>query len=164
MTNQTKSVFIALLIAVLGSGCTKSDPGIIGCTLEFKYAYVNFKVVDASTGKDLFFSDNPKYTPDQIGFFKTKDKLFKEPKKPEVIGLGTQRYFKMQIDNIASKDTLLMKLPVSGGNETADVFSYTIMRSNEPCPSSIFDKAKLNNVDIAEANGKLIIKKIQPVN
>jgi hypothetical protein len=164
MTNQTKFFFIALLVVLLGSACTKSEPGIIACTLEFRQANMNFNVVDASTGKDLFFSDNPKYTVDQIGFFKTKDKLFKEPRKPQVIGSGTQRYFRMYIDNFAPKDTLLMKLPIPGGNETADVFSYTIKTSKEPCPSSVLDKAKLNGVDVVETNGKLIITKTQPVN
>ncbi|SDL83908.1 hypothetical protein SAMN05421820_102276 [Pedobacter steynii] len=155
---------MALFIVVLGSACTKSEPGIIACTLEFRQAYMNFNVVDGSTGKDLFFSDNPKYTVDEIGFFKTKDKLFKEVQKPVVIGTGTQRYFRTYIDNFAAKDTLLMKLPVSGGNEAADVFSYTMKTSKEPCSQAILDKAKLNNVDIVETNGKLIIRKIQPVN
>lgn len=162
MTNQTKSFFIALLVVVIGSGCRKSDP-ITFCSLEMKYSSMNFNVVDASTGKDLFFSDNPKYTVDQIGFFKTKDKLFKEGWKPQVIGSGIQRYFTVII-GAESIDTLLMKLPISGGNEAVDVFSFTLKPSKEPCAAAVLDKAKLNNVDIVKKNGRLIIRKIQPAN
>lgn len=162
MTNQTKSFFIALLVVVIGSGCRKSDP-ITFCSLEMKYSSMNFNVVDASTGKDLFFSDNPKYSVDQIGFFKTKDKLFKEGWKPQVIGSGIQRYFTVVI-GAESIDTLLMKLPISGGNEAVDVFSFTLKPSKEPCAAAVLDKAKLNNVDIVKKNGRLIIRKIQPAN
>ena len=162
MTHQTKSFFIALLVVVIGSGCRKSDP-ITFCSLEMKYSSMNFNVVDASTGKDLFFSDNPKYTVDQIGFFKTKDKLFKEGWKPQVIGSGIQRYFTVII-GAESIDTLLMKLPISGGNEAVDVFSFTLKPSKEPCAAAVLDKAKLNNVDIVKKNGRLIIRKIQPAN
>ncbi|RQO74779.1 hypothetical protein DBR43_05180 [Pedobacter sp. KBW06] len=162
MTNQTKSFFIALLLVVIGSGCRKSDP-VTFCSMQIKYSSMNFNVVDASTGKDLFFSDNPKYTPDQIGFFKKNDKLFKEGWKPEVIGSGTARYFTV-ILGAESVDTLLMKLPISGGKEAADVFSFTLKPSKEPCEAGILDKAKLNNVDMVKKNGRLIIKKVQPVN
>lgn len=162
MTNQTKTVFIAVLIAVFAAGCTKSNTEG-PCSMLIKYSSMNFNVVDASTGKDLFFSDNPKYTMDQIAFFKTKDKLFKEGWKPQVIGSGIQRYFTVTI-GAESKDTLLMKLPISGGNEAVDVFSFTLKPSKEPCEAAVLDKAKLNNVDIVKTNGKLIIRKIQPVN
>ncbi|WP_342331684.1 hypothetical protein [Pedobacter sp. FW305-3-2-15-E-R2A2] len=162
MTNQTKFFFIALLIVVLGSACTKSDP-VTYCSMQIKYSDMNFNVVDASTGKDLFFSDNPRYTVDQIAFFKTKDKLFKEGWKPQVIGSGAQRYFTVTI-GAESVDTLLMKLPISGGNEAVDVFSFTLKPSKEPCEAAVLDKAKLNNVDIVKTNGRLIIKKVQPVN
>ena len=163
MTNQTKTVFIAVFFAVFGAGCTKSDPEGPYCSMLIKYSSMNFNVVDASTGKDLFFSDNPKYTLDQIGFFNKKDKLFKEGRTPQVIGSGTARYFTVTI-GAESIDTLLMKLPISGGNEAVDVFSYTLKPSKEPCEAGILDKAKLNNVDIVKTNGRLIIKKVLPVN
>jgi hypothetical protein len=150
MTNQTKTVLIAVLIAVFAAGCTKSNSEG-PCSMLIKYSSMNFNVVDASTGKDLFFSDNPKYTVDQIGFFKTKDKLFKEGWKPQVIGSGIQRYFTVTI-GAESKDTLLMKLPISGGNEAVDVFSFTLKPSKEPCEAAVLDKAKLNNVDIVKTN------------
>lgn len=162
MINQTKSFFIAVLIVVVGSACTKSDP-VTYCSMLIKYSDMNFNVVDASTGKDLFFSDNPKYTPDQISFFKKNDKLFKDGWKPQIVGSGAQRYFTVTI-GAESIDTLLMKLPISGGNEAVDVFSFTLKPSKVPCEAAILDKAKLNNVEMFKTNGRLIIKKVQPVN
>lgn len=156
-----KTLFTVLWIFAVIAGCSKSDGGdkIIACTLQIQPAIVSFNIVEASTGRDLFFSNNPTHTTSQLCFLAKRDKMYTDTVKPEVIGTGTARYFKMGINNIRLKDTLIMKLPISPESLPSDILAYTIKKTDDKCPQYVLDKAFFNNEEVAQINGKLIIKK-----
>jgi hypothetical protein len=165
MKIQTPTSFIALSAFILLSGCSKSDSEDtrLACTNQIQSAYMNFNVVEAGTGQDLFFSNDPQYSTSQVGFFKIKDKLFKDTIKPEIIGSGTARYFKISIENVKPKDTLVMTLPLSRRDFPADMITYTIKKTVGRCPEYVLDKAEFNKAEIMQIDGRLTLKKMRTV-
>jgi hypothetical protein len=160
MRDKIKNLLIALSILTVISGCEKSERNSTICTAEFKLAFASFNVVDPGTGRDLFFSNDPRYPLSQISFVRKRNKLYTDTVKPEVIGTGTERYFKIRIDNTIPADTMLLIIPVSPVNLPHLVFSYTVKKTRDVCPQYVLDKAVLNGQKVQEVNGKLILKTI----
>lgn len=157
MKTYTKLTLCSLIGFLPFLGCSEKNNEINPCTYEMKYPSVDFKVVNAQTGEDLFFSNTPKYTTSQICFFQTKDKLRKDTIRPEVIGSGASRYFKMRLTNPIQKDTLIFKVPIAN-NTSEDLFIYSTKNGSDFCLSPVLNKAYLNNTELNTNAGKLIFK------
>jgi len=162
MKIQVTSLFmISGLLAAL-FGCTKSSNQgeQVFCPAVVLPVYVNFNVVDGNMGNDLFFSaDHPQRPTSQLCFFETKDKLFKDTIRPQVIGTGTARHFMVQINGVKAKDTLIMKFD-SPEKLPIDVLSLETKMSKESCPQLVLDKAFWNNTEVIKTNNKLILPKM----
>jgi len=150
--NQLTIAVIFLLLMV--SACSK-DNETSACLTYIPPAYADFNVVSSQTDEDLFFSNTPTYKIKELYFFKIKDKLRKDTVRPDVVGAGAARYFKIELNNLVPSDTLVLKI----ANNPDDSFIYTIKKTDEECPNYILDKAFLNNKELATDNGKLILKK-----
>lgn len=158
MKTYTKLILLSLIGFFSILSCRKNNNEIIACTYEMKYPSINFKVVNAQTGEDLFFSNTPKYTTSQICFFKTSDKLRKDTIKPHVNGSGISRFFSMTLNYPAQKDTLILKMPATAENLNEDLFIYTVKNGNDFCLSPILNKGYLNNTELKFNADKLIFK------
>jgi len=151
-------IVTSLLAALIA--CTKSSTDEqVFCPAVVLPVYLNFNVTDANTGKDLFFSaDQPQRPTSQLCFFKTKDKLFKDTIRPQVIGTGTARHFMVQM-SAKAKDTLIMKFD-SPEKLPIDVLSVETKMSKESCPQLVLDKVFWNNTEVVKTNGKLTFPKM----
>jgi len=161
MRNLFTTLLANIALVATITSCDKRNTELEGraCIAMLMPAYIEFNVVGAGTGADLFFSPQPQYQPAQICFFKIKDKLFQDTIRPQVIGASNSRYFKMQIDNTRLKDTLIMKLPVNAQNATPELLTYTIRKDEQECPQYVSDQAFLNNVELINASGKLLFRR-----
>jgi len=162
MKIQTASLLMISSLLTSLFGCTKSSTQDeqVFCPAVVLPVYVNFNVIDANMGNDLFFSaDHPQRPTSQLCFFKTKDKLFKDTIRPQVIGTGTARHFMVQINGAKAKDTLIMKFD-SPEKLPIDVLSLETKMSKERCPQLVLDKAFWNNTEVVKTGDKLTLPKI----
>jgi len=145
-------MIFALLLQL---SCSKADEGL-NCTQQIMPYFANFNFKDANSGEDLFFASSPKYKLKELYAFAVKDVARKDTIRPEVVGTGTERYFKIQLNNTVAKDTLLIKIGVLPD----DKFIYTIKKdSKEVCPTYILDKAYFNEVEVIPNQNRLVFKK-----
>ena len=146
-----------LVTLLLLQSCEKKGAGeeITICPAFIPPAYADFKVVSAQTNEDLFFSNQPRYKVNDLYFFKIQDILRKDTIRPDVLGAGAARYFKIRLVNTSLRDTLVLKI----ADLPDDRFIYTLKKTEEPCPNYGLDKAFLNNKELAIDDGKLILKK-----
>lgn len=148
--------FIKILCPIVALvACNKNEDTKVACLTYIPPAYSDFNVVSSQTNVDLFFSNSPTYKVNDLYFFKITDKLKKDTIRPDVLGAGAARYFKIRLKNTSLSDTLVFKI----ANNPDDSFIYTIKKTDEECPNYILDKAFLNNKELATDNGKLILEK-----
>lgn len=108
--NTIKYIFALFLLATILISCAKKSDVIIGCNNSLPPVYLNFTVIDSSTGQDLFFSGSPVFGIKEMYFFKTKDIARKDTIRPTIEGSGASRSFKLSLDNTKLQDTLVMKV------------------------------------------------------
>lgn len=115
---------------------------------------VFFQVVDKTSGKDLFFSESPKYKLDEINVYRLKDKSFKEPLRLAPVG-NDIRAFSLAFDFKKQKDTLIIKI----ADTPADSLFYTVKRPDNYCIPYEMENVQFNKVNIIREKGLLIFKK-----
>jgi hypothetical protein len=156
---KTIHLILAVICPLLMlTACSKNDEIRVACLHYIPPLFADFNVVSSQTNEDLFFSNMPTYEIKELFFFKIKDKLRKDTIRPDVVGAGAARYFKIRLNNLVPRDTLVLKI----ANNPDDSFIYTIKKTVEVCPNYILDKAFLNNKEIATDKGKLTLEK-QPI-
>ncbi|WP_123921396.1 hypothetical protein [Chryseobacterium viscerum] len=128
---------------------------MIICTQSIPPVYLNFNVVDSSTGQDFFFSATPAFALKEMYFFKTKDVNRKDTIRPVIEGTAGARIFKLSLDIPKSQDTLIMKI----GNKPEDKLVSKFKRTQEVCPVWVIDKIFVNNLELTATQGKYQIKK-----
>ena len=123
--------------------CQKlASPKEFGCLALVTPAYLKFNVIDKNSGQDLFFSASPKYQIVSLYLFEKNDKTRKDTIRPDVIGTGPSRYFKLRLNNTVLKDTLIFKIAPNTDDELMSIFKLT----DGQCPQPIVDKAYFNGV------------------
>lgn len=142
--NTFNSVLLLSFCTSVLLSCTKKSDNLIICNQSIPPTYLIFNVVESSTGQDLFFSATPALGLKEMYFFKTKDVSRKDTIRPEIVGAGTARNFKLLLDNIKLQDTLIMKV----GNRPDDKLVSKFKKSQEVCPVPIIDKILVNDLEL----------------
>lgn len=146
-----KSMSILIIASAFFPGCSKSNDEKIGCSFQVTPVFLNFNVIGTASGKDLFFSTDPTYQMKDIYFFKVKDTAKKDTIRPSVEGNGTERTFKISLDNKLLADTLMMHL----GETPADKLVMKMKNSDGPCSNPIVGEVLLNDVKLNYEQGKV---------
>ncbi|KPE49091.1 hypothetical protein [Chryseobacterium indologenes] len=136
-------------------GCSKSNEEKIGCTFEIKPVFLNFNVLGAESGSDLFFSNTPAYQIKDIYFFKVKDTAKKDTIRPSIEGAGNERSFKISPDNKLLADTLIMHI----GENPADKLVVKMKNSEGPYSNPIIGEVFLNDAKLNYDKGRVQFKK-----
>lgn len=146
---------LVILTAIVLSSCIKNevDHGTIYCDPGQPIAL--FRVVDKTTGVDLFFSDNPKYQLKDIIALKKKDETHTDTIKLEVFGNVAERVFILPLDYSKSENSIIIRI----AGTPDDVFNYIYEKTNNPCESSKLVKANFNNVEPIRKEGVFIFQK-----
>lgn len=160
MKNLPIPVYLILLgLSLLSISCEKSNSldnlGTYGCLTVIAPAYLKFNVVDKNSGQDLFFSAAPKYQITKLFLFKKSDKTRKDTIRPDVIGSGTTRYFKLSVNNGVKRDTLVFKI----ANNPDDELINTFKLSADRCPQYVLDNVYFNTVPLGTIQNKYVISK-----
>ncbi|WP_343657936.1 hypothetical protein [Chryseobacterium sp.] len=142
---------ILIIASAFFPGCSKSNDEKIGCSFQVTPVFLNFNVIGTASGKDLFFSTDPTYQMKDIYFFKVKDTAKKDTIRPSVEGNGTERTFKISLDNKLLADTLMMHL----GETPADKLVMKMKNSDGPCSNPIVGEVLLNDVKLNYEQGKV---------
>ncbi|AZB25156.1 hypothetical protein [Sphingobacterium multivorum] len=150
-----KSISTLIVTSSFFFGCSKSNDEKIGCTFQITPVFLDFNVVGAASGKDLFFSADPTYQIKDIYFFKVKDTAKKDTIRPSVEGTGTERIFKISPDNKLLADTLMMHI----GETPVDKLVVKMKNSDGPCSNPILGEVFLNDVKLNYDQGKVRIVK-----
>jgi hypothetical protein len=154
MKNLLKPFIIILTILSLSACLKDTRDDTLVCEIPVT-PYAAFKVVDQSSGEDLFFTATPKYQLKDFYAFTTQDKARHDTIKPKIYGTGTDRLFLIPLDYSKTKDTLIIKV----ANTPDDQFIYTVKKDLNPCGGSALDQAYFNNDAIVTTDGRYIIKK-----
>lgn len=152
-----RSAAYVLMIAGITSlsACLKEtmdDDRNPGCDPPSSNIY--FKVLDKTSGADLFFGESPKYKINEINVYRTKDKTFKEPLRLTPVG-GDIRALSLAFDYHKPIDTLLIKI----GDTPVDSLFYTVKKPANHCNPYEMENVKFNKTDIIREKGLLIFKK-----
>ncbi len=141
MIKYAKQLLALALTNVVLLACTKKqDDGSYGCTTQLRQASLKFKVLDASTRQDLFFSDNPRLPIKDAYFFRRSDKSRKDTIRPIVMGAGDSRFFMYDVDFNTKIDTLVLKT----GNLPDNLITYQVSKVETPCPDYRFNQLTFN--------------------
>ena len=143
------AIFFVAIIA-----CTKTSDNNIICTQSIAPSFVNLKVIEKTTGEDVFFSSAPTLQLKELYFFKIRDNLRKDTIRPEVEGAGQSRYFKLRVDNTKQQDTLIIRI----GNNPEAHFRYLIKKSEEVCPTYVVDKLYFKEEEVQSVDGKYTLR------
>ena len=134
--NTFKSILALSFLTSISFSCTKSsDELITGCFPSIPPIYLNFSIVESSTGQDLFFASTPTLGLKEMYFFKTKDVSRKDTIRPTIEGTGTGRTFKLLLDNSNLQDTLIMKVGTRPDDKLISKFKII----HEDCPIRVID-------------------------
>lgn len=146
--------FLVFMTIAFFASCTKEVPdNIIDC--DPVLPYVTFRVVDKTSGADLFFSDKPKYQLKDINLFRIKDVKYKDPIKLRNGENGAGRVFVFNFNNSLQRDTLIIKI----ANTPEDRLIYSVKTPANHCEGATMDKVIFNNVEVNVEKGLMILKK-----
>jgi len=149
------SIKIGLIMCSLTFfGCTKNSERAIICSQSIPPLYLNFNVVDKSTGADYFFSPTPAFSIKDMYFFKIHDVTRKDTIRPDVDGIGLSRSFRLRLDNTKLNDTLIVKV----GNTPESRLIHKLKQSQDVCPEYVIDKILFNDLEIPSVNTKYILR------
>lgn len=128
--------------------------------MYFAPPILSFNIVDQSSGKDLFFSDNPLYQLADVKVYFNDHTNKPDSLTPRVLTKenGT-KYFAFDIAGAPGTDTCMVKIK----NLEADRLIYTIDRSGEAtCGQPYISGVKVNNgaaIKLSPAREIIVIRK-----
>ncbi|PYF75122.1 hypothetical protein [Pedobacter nutrimenti] len=142
MKKLITAVILGSTLTAFFYSCSKKERII--CAADPVSTYGAFRIVDQSTGTDLFFADHPKYSLKDIYAFKTKDLARHDTIRPIVFGKKeTIQAFILPLNFTKSRDTLILKI----ANTAEDKFIYTTKKATSQCSLNELDKIYLNNIE-----------------
>lgn len=97
MNKKIKLLSIIGVALFLLSACVKKEEEHLACALSVRVLLLNFKVVDAATQQDLYFSNSPRFSTREIYLFKAADQARKDTIRPNVMRMGSSQYFSVPI-------------------------------------------------------------------
>jgi hypothetical protein len=144
-----KSMKWLLAISLTGlwlSACTKKEEDRIACAFSVRVLILNFNVVDAATQQDLYFSNNSRFSTKDIYIFKKEDISRKDTIRPNVMGVGDNRYFSIPL-GYESEYTFILKT----GNLTDNTVTYQVGKTETVCPNYQVKQVSFNGT-VLKAN------------
>lgn len=146
--------FTFATIVALFASCSNSDDTMVACTAELKSYAFNFKIIDKSNGRDLFFGDPPAYSTDVLVVSMMRDnsmqKLTLESKTEDSKG----KYFSTTILPVDKLQTLVVKI----ADLPADTLKITNVQERDvPCPQWIAGDVVFNGVESASNPGDRVV-------
>lgn len=133
---------IIFIIAILGimQSCQQKENFDSNCLEIALPDTLRFNVVDKNTGEDLFFSNSPEYTTDQIHFTTPNATFNIKPRAVTSSNLG--KHFLMTVGT--GNDSGIIKSYIS--NNLVHTLQYNVKKhENNGCPRYLFDKIIINN-------------------
>jgi hypothetical protein len=112
-----------------------------------------FRVVDKTSGADLFLGSNPRYKRADVKIYPFNYKNDKDTLTLSMFSSATRSAFIFRLKN--SRDTILVKI----ADTPMDTLIYTVKKSSNHCLPNTIDKAYLNSAEMIQDNNALIIKK-----
>lgn len=132
--------------------CMKdAEDEIIGC--DPPESNGAFRVVDKTSGTDLFLGSNPRYNRTDVKIYPFKYKNDKDTLRLSMYTSATLSAFMFRLK--ISRDTILVKI----ADTPMDTLIYTVKMSSNHCLPHTIDKAYFNSVEMIKEDNALIIKK-----
>jgi hypothetical protein len=135
--------FVLLLL----SACVKKEEEKLACVLSVRVLLLNFNVVDASTQQDLYFSANPRFSTKDIYFFKKADQSRRDTIRPNIVGVGNNRYFSIPL-SYNPEETFILKT----GNLTENNVAVRISKTENVCTDYQVEQVTFNGSLINAGN------------
>lgn len=152
-----KSILLLMAVLPMMQSCDKKGSEGMACPAGLIAEPFRFIIVDKSTGENLFFSNTPLYTTDQISYANSYAALFFKPRVETSAILG--KHFSILVGS-GTENTDILKIHI------ADKLAYTIeytskLGKSSGCPISFIDKIIINgNQKEENIRGKVILLKM----
>ena len=145
-------IFTTAIFSILQS-CVKKDISS-NCLAILAPDTLRFNVVDKNTGMDLFFSNSPIYTTDQI-YLTVQDVKFDLTPKIETSAKLGKHFIVVATGNASGT----IKLYIA--NNLEHTLQYTLKKDETyDCPKYLFDKVVINGTQTEQnLNGRVILLK-----
>lgn len=132
--------------------CMKdAEDEIIGC--DPPESNGAFRLVDKTSGADLFLGSNPRYKRADVKIYPFK---YKNDKDTLRLSMYTSATLSAFIFNLKSSgDTILVKI----ADTPMDTIIYTVNKPSNHCQPNTIDKAYFNSAEMIKGDSALIIKK-----
>jgi hypothetical protein len=140
--NTCLVVMMAFMLLIL-SACAKKEEDGIACAFSIRVLLLNFNVVDAVTQQDLYFSSKPRFDTKDIYIFKKEDVSHKDTIRPNVMGVGNNRYFSIPL-GYESEYTFILKT----GNLTDNTVTYQVGKTETVCPDYQVKQVSFNGTAV----------------
>jgi hypothetical protein len=135
----TRLVVMMAFIVFMLSACAKKEEDRIACALSVRVLLLNFNVVDAATQQDLYFSGNPRFSAKDIYIFRKEDASRKDTIRPNVMGVGNNRYFSIPL-GYESEYTFILKT----GNLADNAVTYQVGKTETVCTNYQIKQVSFN--------------------
>lgn len=152
-----KSILLLMIVLPMIQSCDKKDSEGKICLAGLIAERFHFNIVDKSTGENLFFSNTPRYTTDQISYANSDAALFFKPAVETSAILG--KHFSILVGS-GTENTDILKIYI------ADKLAYTIeytskLDKSSGCLLSFVDKITINgNQKEENIRGRVILLKM----
>lgn len=151
MKKAIKYVLSFSCMVMLVSCMKDAEDEIIGC--DPPYSTGAFRVVDKTSGADLFLGNNPRYKRADVKIYPFNYKNDKDTLTLSMFKSATLSPFIVPLK--ISRDTILLKI----ADLPMDTLIYTVKMPSNHCLPHTIDKAYFNSVEIVKEDNALIIKK-----
>lgn len=132
--------------------CMKdAEDEIIGC--DPPYSTSAFRVVDKTSGADLFLGNYPRYKRADVKIYPFNYKNDKDTLRLSMVSSATLSAFIFPLK--ISRDTILVKI----ADTPMDTLIYTVKTPSNHCLPHTIDKAYFNSVQMIKEDNALMIKK-----
>jgi hypothetical protein len=132
--------------------CMKdAEDEIIGC--DPPESNGAFRVMDKTSGADLFIGSNPRYKRADVKIYPFNYKNDKDTLTLSMFSSATQSAFIFSLKT--SRDTILVKI----ADTPMDTLIYTVKKSSHHCLPNTIDKAYFNSAEMIQENHVLVFKK-----
>lgn len=143
-------ILFGLLLFLIFQSCEKKLNGGVTCLAYMVADTLRFNIIDKNSNSDLFFSDNPAYSIEDIKVLKKNSINKFDTLALQVSSAGSLKYFGVQISApYPQGEILYLKI----ADAALDTLSYTTVRdasSSLGCPRYILNTLKYNGSLIGE--------------
>jgi len=135
-------ILITTLLLGQLSSCSDDNSENYACTLEVISDTLYFRIVDQSSGKDLFFSPDAKYQTKQLSLQKSDGNQLRKLNYIISDDEGEERYFITAFPPLPEKDTIFMQV----ADLSPDTLSFAVNKEPDSfCPRYLISKLKFND-------------------